>query len=211
MPGESLQAMLARVRAALGPRCDGAITPPKIDAGVVRQGDAADRIACFVERAAATGMQVHRTTPTAVGELVVELLRVCGARSIITDQPDLRPIVQAAEIAAVDWMAEPIPEQFAVDAGVSGVWLAVAETGSLVCASSARHGRGLSLVPPMHIAIVRPDQIVDDLADVWPRLDPSAMPSSLSFITGPSKTADIEGVLITGVHGPGIVHVIIPT
>src|SRR5690606_18699946 len=92
------------------------------------------------------------------------------------------------------------------------VHAAIAETGSLVCCSDGGHSRGLSLIPPVHIAIVRKSDILPDMFDFWPRYaqsQPDELPSSIAFITGPSKTADIEGVLITGVHGPGRVFVLV--
>ena len=76
--------------------------------------------------------------------------------------------------------------------------------------SSATTGRAASLVPPIHIAIVREQDILPDLVDVWPFLAARNIPtssSSFTLITGPSKTADIEGILITGVHGPREVHI----
>ena len=65
-------------------------------------------------------------------------------------------------------------------------------------------------MPPVHIAIVRAAQIVPDMLDLWPPGVPApSMPASLVLVTGPSKTADIEGILITGVHGPREVRVIV--
>ena len=66
--------------------------------------------------------------------------------------------------------------------------------------------RGASLIPPVHIAVVAQAQIVPDLCDYFGGLGLS-LPANINVITGPSKTADIEGILITGVHGPGDVHV----
>ncbi len=96
---------------------------------------------------------------------------------------------------------------FTAHVGITGVTAAVAETGSLVCGSGVDVWRGMSLIPPVHIAIVRVDQIVPDLVDLFGGLSSSRLPASLSIITGPSKTADIEGILITGVHGPGAVWI----
>jgi L-lactate dehydrogenase complex protein LldG len=97
------------------------------------------------------------------------------------------------------------------DVGITDVQAAIAETGSLVCTAGPGSARGLSLVPPIHIAIVRRSQVVPDLIDYWtPSLNAQLPPSSsVALITGPSKTADIEGVLITGVHGPREVHILL--
>ena len=69
--------------------------------------------------------------------------------------------------------------------------------------------RTASLLPPVHIAIADRSQILPDLFDLYERLDPLQMPSCVTHITGPSKTGDIELKLVTGVHGPGEVHVIV--
>lgn len=94
----------------------------------------------------------------------------------------------------------------AADVGISSVDYAVAETGSLVVCSKPGQERMVSLLPPVHVALVDEAIIVPDLYDVFSRLqqqDPQALPSNLAFITGPSKTGDIELQLTTGVHGPG--------
>jgi len=101
---------------------------------------------------------------------------------------------------------------FVADAGISCVHCLVAETGSVVLHSAPGQPRSLSLLPPVHIAVAQRNQIVGDLFDLFPSSsDPSEqiLPSCITFITGPSKTGDIELKLVTGVHGPGEVHVIL--
>jgi L-lactate utilization protein LutC len=103
---------------------------------------------------------------------------------------------------------------FAADLGISGVAYLVAETGSVVVASRPDEPRSLSLLPPVHIAVANRDQLVADLFDLFAALGPGggtapAMPSCLTLITGPSKTGDIEMKLVTGVHGPGELHVVL--
>ena len=86
----------------------------------------------------------------------------------------------------------------------------LAETGSLIVHSSPTEPRSGSLLPPVHIAVARREQIVADLFDVLePYSAERSPPSNLVLITGPSKTGDIELKLVTGVHGPGEVYVII--
>lgn len=101
------------------------------------------------------------------------------------------------------------------DLGVTGVDLAVAETGSLVVISGAGKARSVSLLPPYHVAIFGKAQLVESLEQVGVifeaiHRDPglSASGASISFITGPSRTADIELTLTRGVHGPKEVHAI---
>jgi L-lactate utilization protein LutC len=99
---------------------------------------------------------------------------------------------------------------FAADASVTEVADLIAETGSLVIAAGPHMTRSESLIVPLHIAIARPEQLVPDVFDLFERFSPTNMPASnLVLITGPSKTGDIEMKLVTGVHGPGEVHVLI--
>ena len=85
------------------------------------------------------------------------------------------------------------------------------QTGSLGLCSSRAQGRACSLLPPVYVAIVEPSQIVPDLFDVFAALESRKgdLPSNLVFVTGPSKTGDIELKLTTGVHGPGHVFLVV--
>jgi L-lactate dehydrogenase complex protein LldG len=93
----------------------------------------------------------------------------------------------------------------ACDIGISSVDCAIAETGTLMVGSRPGQERVASLLPPMHVAIVERRQIVPDLIDAFGILHERGLdnlPSNIAFITGPSKTGDIELQLTTGVHGP---------
>jgi L-lactate utilization protein LutC len=101
---------------------------------------------------------------------------------------------------------------FSADFGISGVDYLVAETGTVVLHSGPDQPRSLSLLPPVHIAIAERKQLVPDLFDLFQSSEnkpPRSLPSCITFITGPSKTGDIEMRLVTGVHGPGEIHVIL--
>jgi L-lactate dehydrogenase complex protein LldG len=92
----------------------------------------------------------------------------------------------------------------ACDAGISGCGCLVAQTGSILV-SSAAGGRGISILPHVHVVIARLDQIVPTLADALagvPREAGGGQPSMRSLITGPSRTGDIERILVLGAHGP---------
>ena len=101
------------------------------------------------------------------------------------------------------------------DLGITGVDYAVAETGSAILLPRRHLSRLTSLLPPVHLAIVRPEDVVDRLEDLFllRRLayhkGNGDMGSYLNFITGPSRTADIEQTLVIGVHGPREVHMLI--
>ena len=104
---------------------------------------------------------------------------------------------------------------FAACAGITGVDFALAETGSLVLTSLTEGSQLSSLAPPVYIALYRRSQIrasLDEVLQEFPVSRGPGAPSparSLVFVTGASKTADIEQILIRGVHGPGKVHAIL--
>jgi len=104
---------------------------------------------------------------------------------------------------------------FTATAGITGVEYALAETGSLVAASWTEGAQLASLAPPVHVALYRRTQLVATLDEVLERLRvacatrEAAWGRSVVFITGTSRTADIEQILIRGVHGPGEVHAIL--
>ncbi len=99
--------------------------------------------------------------------------------------------------------------------GITGADYALAETGSLIILPRRGLSRLVSLVPPVHIALVRPEDLLDSLDDLFllRRLEyhqrGGEMGSYLNFITGPSRTADIEMTIVEGVHGPKEVHMVI--
>ena len=118
------------------------------------------------------------------------------------------------EVVAVDSLTEGAQREpfFAADMGLSGVDYLIAETGSVVLRTRPDQPRSLSLLPPFHIAVARRGQLVPDLFDLFEKRlgeHQDGLPACLSLITGPSKTGDIELRLVTGVHGPGEIHVII--
>jgi L-lactate dehydrogenase complex protein LldG len=103
----------------------------------------------------------------------------------------------------------------AADLGVTGVDLAVAETGSLVLLSGSGRPRSTSLLPPYHVAVFDRSVLVESLAQVGVFLEAwhdgapdSSRGGVINVITGPSRTADIELTLTRGVHGPKEVHAI---
>ena len=91
------------------------------------------------------------------------------------------------------------------DAAITGCDALVAQTGSVLVTPSSAGGRALSVLPPHHIVIARRSQIVPDLTSALQlvrKLYAPDWPSFLSFITGPSRTGDIERILVLGAHGP---------
>ncbi|MEZ4523449.1 MAG: LUD domain-containing protein [Thermomicrobiales bacterium] len=102
------------------------------------------------------------------------------------------------------------------DIGISGANIGIADTGTLVIVENEGNGRLVTTLPPVHIAILGVEKIVrnlDDATDILKALPRSGtgqkITSYVSYITGPSRTADIELTLATGVHGPGEVHIVL--
>ncbi len=99
--------------------------------------------------------------------------------------------------------------------GLTGADYAVAETGSVVIMPRKGLSRLVSLVPPVHLALVRPQEVIESLDQLFllRRLEyyrnGGDMGSYLNFITGPSRTADIEMTLVVGVHGPKEAHMVL--
>ena len=121
--------------------------------------------------------------------------------AVIDEHPDLGDLRERLRTVADPWAAE---------VGVTGALVAAADSGTLVLDVAAGRPRRTSLVPPVHVAVVPHSRLVATYADAVARvalLDPA--PSSVHFITGPSRSADIEMQLVRGVHGPGAVHVLL--
>ena len=209
---------LARVSRELGrPAGAGCVAPcPDVDERLVRlTGHGEDVAKLFADRAAAAGMVVHRCTAETLAHTVRTLLMSLGAKGVVLDHlhPTLaRPIADAlagCAVRIVDPRAAKGPDaQFDASAGITGVVCAIAETGTLVVASDAQRSRGTFMVPPVHVAIMLETQIIPDMIDLWGQIG-NRPPTAITLISGPSKTADIEGILVTGVHGPGAVHVVL--
>lgn len=98
------------------------------------------------------------------------------------------------------------------DAGISGCDALIAQTASVLVTSHSAGGRALSVLPPHHVVIATRDQMVTTMADGFEVLRSKyhdCWPTFSSFITGPSRTADIERVLVLGAHGPKKLTVIL--
>jgi L-lactate dehydrogenase complex protein LldG len=136
---------------------------------------------------------------------------VRGQYIAISDNPEVERLLHLTDLEIEELGIAPnAHEIFRFDVGISTVQAAIAETGTLVLDSTRERHRLVSLVPAVHIAIVRASQIYRTLGEVLTliRKDKEISPA-VTFITGPSRTADIELTLAIGVHGPQELFVIV--
>ncbi len=121
-----------------------------------------------------------------------------------------------AEFAALDWRAAGIEVAVreACDSdlvGITGAFCAIAETGTLMTVTSPQTPATVSLLPETHIAVVSASRIVRGMEEAWQlaRVELGQLPRAVSFISGPSRTADIEQTVTLGAHGPYRVHIVL--
>ncbi|HZZ71897.1 MAG TPA: lactate utilization protein [Pirellulales bacterium] len=193
-------------------------------AGYVGGGE--NLCARFAHEVNAVGGFAHHTHSEAeLRGVLTRLLAERAARSALCwqhpllERLDIAALLRQAAVEVCDYATlarQPPSEQrakmLAADIGVTSATYAIAETGSLAMASQSGRERAASLFPPVHLAIVERSQILPDLFDLFQKLDAdgsAAIATNLTLITGPSKTGDIELQLTTGVHGPGVWHVLI--
>jgi L-lactate dehydrogenase complex protein LldG len=173
---------------------------------------------------------LHRVTDAAeVPEAIARLAAERGGRRVVAWHGEALGLDVAGPLAArgLQASAAPVAEVDAAerdrrralaadaDLGVTGVDLAIAETGTLVVVSGAGRPRSTSLLPPCHVAVFDRDVLVASLLQAGLALEawhegspPDGRGTSINFITGPSRTADIELTLTRGVHGPREVHAV---
>ena len=150
-----------------------------------------------------------------VNQFKESLESVSGHCIIATDATDatdvLKQILTDLKAQRIAYSDDPpnAHDIFHFDVGVSRAQAAIAETGTLVLDSSCERHRLVSLVPPVHIAIVNASSIVETLGDALALLQQKEISPAITFITGPSRTADIELTLAIGVHGPQQLYVIV--
>ncbi len=125
-------------------------------------------------------------------------LAECGILTIDCVRAGLRDPVELRSVCAT------------IPVGITSADYALADTGSLVMLSSPLNARSISLLPPVHIAVVPRERVLTGLDELFTLVPlPAEVTSSMLLITGPSRTADIEQILVRGVHGPGELHVVV--
>jgi L-lactate dehydrogenase complex protein LldG len=160
----------------------------------------------FMGAVSAWGGIVRRVpTPGAARGTVSELLAQFEARTVCHWEGD-------ALVAAIDpsTLATPAAPELA-DAGITGAERGIAATGTLVLSYGAGRGRGVGLLPDIHITVLAADRIVADLPTALglAYTGGGAPPAAITLVTGPSASSDIEKIRVTGVHGPRRMGVVV--
>lgn len=198
--------ILARVRAALdGVDRTGDVAPtPRI-------APPADLVGHFAERVEDYRAVVERCTATELATVVAAALpsgsSVVVPQGLSFDVPGAVVDGAAGPDGRGSWLTAM--QLDAIDAVVTEAAVGIAETGTIVLDHGPGQGRRMiSLVPDLHVCVVRADQVVPDVPDALGRLDPV---KPMTWISGPSATSDIELDRVEGVHGPRTLHVVVVT
>jgi len=149
----------------------------------------------------------------AVADIMRELrqTKLSSLRIAISDSPDVQRLVDLLDTDLDEVGVTPSrSDVFRFDIGISRAQAGIAETGTLLLDSSRERHRLVSLVPPVHIAILDASQIVGTLGEALSMvLQDQQVSPIVTLVTGPSRTADIELTLAIGVHGPQELYVVI--
>ncbi|MBS4019506.1 MAG: lactate utilization protein [Dechloromonas sp.] len=205
--------ILARVRAGVGKGDAGArraAALARLQAGQAGPqptlvGDLVERFCAKAESLASTVARVdgYATVPAHVAEWL-------SARQLPLQA------VTALDVAGLDWAEAGLSchSGVAVDAdpvGISGCFCAIAETGTLMLLSGPATPASVSLLPETHIALVPAARVVATMEDAFALLkaERGALPRAVNFVSGPSRTGDIEQTIVLGAHGPCRVHLIV--
>jgi len=131
---------------------------------------------------------------------LTRILKNFGGRIAISDAPLLKRLGIAPSTGSI----------FEIDVGITTAQAAIAETGTLVLDATREQHRLVSLVPPVHVAIIDASSIFQTLGEALAFIyqDGNISPA-VTFVTGPSRTGDIELTLTVGVHGPRELYVIV--
>jgi len=178
------------------------------------EGDRNDMLQRLKEECAAVSTNLHpvRNIDDAA-RIVDRMLNENGvSRLVITEDP----IVQAISSRVIG-RHEVVPSSSErslieqADMGITTVRLAIAEHGTFVMIPDDDHGRLASLLPPHHLIVMSQDRLVGTLSEALQFIedDEGGIPENVTFISGPSRTADIEQTLVTGIHGPAKLDVVL--
>lgn len=207
-PSRARSAILSRLRAA----APVALAAPDVAAHYA-EGEAFPHTGQrerFIAQARGWRAEVVETDANGWPAALAAVLAAKGVQRLMAGRDtSIAGALQANDLgAALDWYDAPIetlkPVLFdTIDAGITTTLGGIAETGSLILWPDAREPRTLSLLPPLHIAVLREEALQPTLHAAMRQQDWAAgLPTNALLVTGPSKTADIQRLLVYGAHGP---------
>ncbi len=172
--------------------------------------DHAGQVALFIAMAEEVAASFTRVAdPAAVPDAVADYLsrQNLPAQLVMTSDPKLD---------AIPWSAKPLLEirkgraEDSDAVGITACFAAIAETGTLMLLSGPESPTRNNFLPDTHVVVLRANQIVASYEDGWDLLRAAgAMPRTVNFVTGPSRTGDIEQRLVLGAHGPRRLHIVL--
>jgi L-lactate dehydrogenase complex protein LldG len=215
-------AVLGRVRSALGRKGDREDARATAGAYVAAhpQGPRPAMPEDLLQRFLARATDMESTVERLPGRAAIPAA-VSAYIAALTLPPELEMQRSTAgvcwpEFADLDWRAagltiEPRPTTGRDRLGITGTFCAVAETGTLVVLASAQTPTASALLVDTHVAVVRGDRIVSGMEEAFAliRREQGRLPRAVNFISGPSRTGDIEQTIVLGAHGPFRVHILV--
>ena len=212
---DSREEMLERIRRRLGRTAENAAAGQSaVDAVLARRAQGPrppleqDLVARFLARAEAMASTVEAVER--IEDAPAAAARYLAAHGLP------QSAVAWPQLAGLDWAGAGLQVECRAACGddlvgITGVFCAVAETGSLVVLSGPETPATASLLPETHIALVPAARIVAGMEEAWAllRRECGELPRAVNFISGPSRTGDIEQTLVLGAHGPYRVHIVV--
>ena len=208
--------VLANIRAALNRRgplaesvttaLDARLKTPRVNVQPSVKGDLIER---FVNKMEAVHAAVARV------DAMEKISETVDAHLKQHDLPPDLVVAPDPELEGIPWSNRFAIERRAAGGddrvSVTGAFAGIAESGTLVLLSGPESPTTLNFLPEDHIVVLRSDRIVTHMEDVWARLrkERGGLPRTVNFITGPSKTADVEQTIQEGAHGPRRLRVIL--
>ena len=216
------EAVLGRVRKALGKTGDRAAARTEADAYVAAHGHGprppmpADLVLRFAQRATDMDSTVERLGDRRdIPAAVARYLDALELSPALAAQKSHRGVCWP-EFADLDWAGAGLEIEARPTAGddrlgITGSFCAIAETGTLVVLSGAATPTATTLLPDTHVAVVRADRVVAGMEEAFAlvRSERGGLPRAINLISGPSRTGDIEQTIALGAHGPYRVHIVV--
>ena len=185
----------------------------------------ADLTAVLVAELQAAAGHIHvPASPTETLDILLDIVRLHAAQVALAWDDEYMPlpgVLKALAGAGVQVLDATLPVEPAARAarlteldraaiGITGALAGLADTGSVALASGPGRGRIVSLLPPVHVALLPVAKLYPNMpAFLTDHPDVTRQASGLIFVTGPSRTGDIEQILTLGVHGPREIHVLL--